>query len=243
MKRSIIALCICAAALSSCVLKNGGSSPHSSKNMESYTKSLFTYDVYLPAAYINTLVMLDEYIVASDEEKQSDAFEWHRKNIFHEDDRTFYINDFGTVKTHGQRLRDADPCWETGIMRYEQVAQDSWKVMTVMYDNTPVSTTVTYAGKDSEGRNRFGVDVYRTDSDPVSSFSEKTVNATIFTDEDMTIINPLPQTDRYNYDQSEGSGVFRIETDVDGSQLDWMELRYSENGKSLVFDCSLISSN
>lgn len=242
MKRSIIALGICASILSSCVLEKSGKSQHNPDIMENYTRSMFRYNVLVPAAHINALVMLDEYIAASEEEKMSEAFEWHRSNIFHEDDNTYFIKDFGSVKTRGMRLREADPCWEAGYeFEYDQVALNSWKVTLTGY-GAPVSTTVTFTGKDSEGRNRFSVDAYNTQKADVSEYNDKTVSATVFTPEGgMTIINPLPQVDLYYADTPEGSGTFRIETFTDSEQLDWMELSYSKNGKSLMFNCNLMS--
>lgn len=238
----MIALGICASILTSCILEQGGRTPHNHDRMEHYTRATFTHNVLVPAAYINALVKLDEYIAASEEEKQSEAFEWHRSNIFHEDDNTYFIKDFGSVKTCGMRLREADPCWDAGYdFEYEQVALNSWKVTLARYEN-PISTTVTFTGKDREGRNQFNVDVYTTGQTDVSEYNDKTVTATIFTSKgEMTIIDPLPQVDIYNADTPEGSGTFRIETYTGGEQLDWMELSYSKNGKSLMFNCNLMS--
>lgn len=245
MKRSFIALGICATLLCSCKLDNGSESRHDVTHMQNYTWEMLTSNVLIPAETVNSLMMLDEYMAAGKEERQGDAFAWHRENIFQEDETTFFIENFGTVDTRGKRLAEADSQWEVknGNIIFERTSEDSWKFTKVFsYQEMEISTTVTYTGKDSKGRNTFNVEAYSTDTCTVSRHSGKTVNAILFTGEGgMTIINPLPYSSHYNVPEPEGSGIFRIETDTDGSSLDWMEFRYY-NGKDLVFNCSLISN-
>lgn len=244
MKRSYIALGICAVLLCSCKLDNGSESRYDSTNMKNYAWQMLTSNVLIPAKTVNSLMMLDEYMAAGEEERQGDAFEWHRDNISQEDETTFFIENLGSVDTHGKRLAEADPQWEVKCNAiFEQTSENSWKFTNIFrYEEMEISTTVTFAGKDSEGRNIFNVEAYSTDTCPVSRYSGKTVNAVLFTGEGgMTIINPLPCSDHYNVPEPEGSGIFRIETDTDGSSLDWMEFRYN-HGKDLVFSCSQTSS-
>ena len=88
----------------------------------------------------------------------------------------------------------------------------------------------------------FNIEVYMTDEYATSRFNDKKIHAVLFTSEGgMTIINPLPKDFSYRGENPEGSGVFRIETETDGEELDWMELRYY-NGKDLVFNCNLTST-
>lgn len=240
MKRSFIALGICAALLCACKLDDGNSSRHDVDRMKSYTREMFSQSVAQPAWVINALVSLDEYMKASPEELQSEEFAWHRENIFHEDETTFMIRELGSVKTYGKSLYDADAEWDHGP-GLERTGENSWKFTKSLTD-VDVNTTVTFIGEDGTGRNMFNIEVYMTDEYATSRFNDKKIHAVIFTSEGgMTIINPLPKDFSYRGENPEGSGVFRIETETDGEQLDWMELRYY-NGKDLVFNCNLTST-
>ena len=242
MKRSFIALGICTALFCSCVLEDGTESRHKASNMEYYTWEMFIHNVIVPTEKVNALMLLDDYIAASEEERQSDAFAWHRENISNEEENIFHINNLGKVNTRGKRFRDADPCWEVGYegaTEYVRAGEDSWTFTSTEYMED-LNTTVTYIGKDDNGDNTFKVEAYMTDKAPASRFSEKVINAVIFTMGDcMTITNPLPHDGSYLDNMPEGSGAFRIETDADGEPLDWMEIYYSRNSGELKFGCSL----
>ena len=245
MKRLFIALGIFAVLLCSCMVDGGTEPRYNADNAKKYTWEMFIYNVIVPAEKINSLMLLDEYIAASEEERMSDDFSWHRENISIEEDNVFHIENIGKVKTHGKRFRDADPCWEVGYegaTEYVRAGEDSWTFTGHEYIKG-INTTVTYIGKNDAGKNTFNVKAYLTDKAPVSRFSDKVVNAVIFTQEGgITIINPLPHGSVYEmHTAPEGSGVFRIETEADGEPMDWMELYYrnSQKGTVLVFGCSL----
>ena len=240
MKRSFIALSLCAALLCACKLDDGNRSRHDAERMNRYTREMFSQSVAQPAWVINALVSLDEYMKASPEELQSEEFAWHRDNIFHEDKTTFMIRELGSVKTYGKSLYDEDAEWDHGP-ELERTGENSWKFTKSLTD-VDINTTVTFIGEDETGRNMFNIEVYMTDEYATSRFNDKKIHAVIFTSEGgMTIINPLPKDFSYRDEHPEGSGVFRIETETDGEQLDWMELRYY-NGKDLVFNCNLTST-
>lgn len=225
------------------MLDGGTDSRHDETRMKKYAWDMFVYNVIVPAEKTNALMMLDDYIAASEEERESDAFAWHRENISIEEENIFHIKNLGEVNTRGKRFRDADPCWQVGYegaTEYVRAGEDSWTFTNTEYMEN-LNTTVTYIGKDDNGDNTFKVEAYMTDKAPASRFSEKVINAVIFTMGDgMTITNPLPHSSVYQMSAApEGSGAFRIETDSDGEPLDWMEIYYSRNSGELKFGCSL----
>ena len=75
MRRSIIAMIATGLIACSCTLSNGYSSGHTAHNLEEYTRTMFINNVVFPAGAVNMLVMLDQYISATEEERQSDAFQ------------------------------------------------------------------------------------------------------------------------------------------------------------------------
>lgn len=246
MRKSFIFICMAAIALSSCSLRSGYDSGHTAANLEEYLKTQFVNNVVYPAGVINRLIALDEYIAASEEEKQSEAFKWHRENIFHEDDVTFAVHDIGTVRTYGKSFFDPEAEWKIG---YDAIAvtwieENTWKTESTGYYTEGNQSTVRYDGKNDKGSNIFSVEVNKTAECYTSQYSKEKVTAIITTPEgSMTVINPQPNPGYgYNYDSRElpeGSGVIRIDTERYGKPLDWAELRYHTNGISLMFDSNL----
>lgn len=229
----------CAFLACACTLSNGTRSGHTFNQMESYARTMFYQNVTEPAALINTLVSLEEYISASDEEKMSERFCWHRENIFHEDDVTFHVKSIGTVRTYGKSLYDPESCWslDNGIEISKEGIR-TWKVGRSLYEGSILNTTVTYSGLNENGRHAFTVEAYNTEKCTASYFSGETVTAVISTAEGpIKLIEPRMRTNNDN-PEPEGRGAFIIETERSGKLLDRMELRYSESGWNLVFNLS-----
>ena len=242
MRKSIISLFITALVLSSCTLEYGTTSKHNSISLQNYTIYKFNSDVLQPTATINILIELDHYICASVEEQQSDAFEWHRSNIFHEDDDSFAVSNIGTVHTFGKSFFDSDSAWDFG-QEYERMSENTWKIIgSSYYANTDAYAIITYVGRNEEGKNVYSVEAYDTESCMTGYPEGDNISAECTTPEGpMTIIDPVYFYLHYNNhpDMPLGSGVYRIETDRNGKPLDWMELRYDKSGKNLLFSCNL----
>lgn len=237
MKRLILLFAMASALLTACKLEDGTQSGHTYMNMEAYTYSKFNSNVLRPAAKINLLIELDRYINASLEEQQSDEFEWHRKNFFHEDEVTFSVRGLGTVYTYGKSFFDEDTDWKTNLI-YERVGEKAWKLSSDQYEEDNINTIVTFEGRDADGKNVFNVET-QTVLECLTSYPDgDQITAIISTPEGpMTLTAPQLLYD-YEFNKAtppQGSGVFRIETERNGETLDIMELRYSPSGKSLIF--------
>lgn len=245
MKKILMAIMSAGLLLCSCTLDNGTSSGHTAANMEKYIKKMFVNHVVYPAGAVNMLVSLDQYISATDEERKSDAFKWHRETIFHEDDVTFMIWGFGSVCTYGKSLFDSDSEWkiDNGI-RFVRVSGNCWKVGQSSCNGAEVISTVVYEGQNEDGENVFYVEAYNTIERGIPMHSDVIVTAVLATAEGcMTVTNPHPifcsEFEYFNCDFPVGCGVFRIETDINGKPQDWAELRYAESGKALFFKSNL----
>ena len=246
MRKSIIFICMAAIALSACSLRSGDESGHTAYNLEEYIKTQFVNNIVYPAGVINRLIALDDYISASEDEKKSEAFKWHRENIFHEDDVTFSVGDIGTVRTYGKSFFDPEAEWKIGYdaIAVARIDDDTWKIESNGYYMEGTNSTVRYYGKNEKGCNVFSVEATKTDECHMSRYSTDKVTAIITTPEGgMTVIDPQPERGySYNHDRPdlpEGSGVIRIDTERNGQPLDWAELRYHSNGISLIFVSNL----
>ena len=241
MKRTIIILTISAFIFVSCRLEYGTTSPHTTNEMQSFTMELFNLDIVQPAATINTLIELDRYISASAEEQQSDAFKWHRENMFHEDDITFTVRYLGTVHTYGVSFFDDTKTWKLNT-KFERVDDNTWKVYGNEYDNKEAYSLVTYEGRNKEGKNVFSVETYDTDVCQTSYPDGDEITASVSTPEGpVTVISP-EYVYRYQFVNMEiphGRGVFRIDTQRNGEALDCMEIRYSESGDEIIFNSNI----
>ena len=243
MRRSIITMIATGLIACSCTLSNGYSSGHTAHNLEEYTRTMFINNVVFPAGAVNMLVMLDQYISATEEERQSDAFQWHRENIFHEDDVTYMVRGFGTVHTYGTSFLDPQSDWtlDTGI-EVIRIGDNCWKLkQNYIYDYN-YNSTVTFVGQNEGGKNVFTVEAYNTHEARTSAYSDATVKATITTPEgSMTLTDPRPLHNYHNNrtDIPEGYGVFRLDTERHGKPLDWAELRFDQSGKTLIFRSNL----
>lgn len=235
MKRLIILLAISALFHCGCTLQDGDTSGHTPNNMERYARHMFSLNIVNPAATINTLVELEEYINASDEEKMSEAFLWHRQNIFHEDDVTFFIKGMGTVYTGGKSLFDPDESWVLGSgVVMEKTGENTWQ-MEYLGGCGNLNTTVTYAGQNENGENIFTVEAFNTDKVQSSYPDGDMITAQISTPEGpVTVIQPKTYNGEGD-DTPIGKGLFRIDTDRNGKRLDRMELKYNSNGTLLLF--------
>ena len=124
-----------------------------------------------------------------------------------------------------------------------RTGDNTWKVGRSDEHRYPYNCTVTYAGKSDDGKNVFTVETYNTDESTISQYSETVVKAIMTTQEgSMTIIDPQPKHYEYYWDDEgfpEGSGLFRIDTEMHGKPLDWAELRYDPSGKKLEFNSNL----
>ena len=243
MKKFIILFAIASVLFTGCRLDNGSTSGHDYKRMESYTYRMFNDNVLRPAAEINIFIELDRYIKATEVEKQSDEFKWHRQMFFHEDDFTFAVRGLGTVNTYGKSFFDEGVIWKSNV-NYERVGEKSWNITFDTYNDTDnkgkTNTTVTFEGRNEEGKNVFKVEVLSTDECLTSYSGGDKVTAIISTPEGpMTIINPemIYGHDVKNSELPEGSGVFMIETQRNGKILDLMQLKYDASGKNLTFKC------
>lgn len=246
MRKSIILTCMAVMLLSSCSLKSGDDSGHTAYNLEEYITTQFVNNIVYPAGIINRLIALDDYISASEEEKKSEAFKWHRKNIFHEDDVTFAVGDVGTVRTYGKSFFDPEAEWKIGYdaIAVTRIEENTWKIESNGYYMEGTHSTVRYDGKNEKGCNVFSVEATKTEECHISLYSTDKVTAIMTTPEGgMTVIDPQPNLGYgYHYDSRElpeGSGVFRIDTDRNGKPLDWAELRYHSNGIGLIFVSNL----
>ena len=246
MKKSIIFICIAAMALNACSLRSGDESGHTAYNLEEYIKTQFVNNIVYPAGVINRLIALDDYMAASDEEKKSEAFKWHRENIFHEDDVTYAVRDVGTVRTYGKSFFDPEAEWKIGYdaIAVTRIDENTWEIESDGYYMEGTHSTVSYDGKNEKGCNVLSVEVNKTNECYTSRYSKDMVTAIITTPEGtMTVIDPQPKVGYgYNYDSQdlpEGRGVIRIDTERYGTPLDWAELRYHSNGISLMFVSNL----
>jgi hypothetical protein len=235
MKKSIFILVLGALLMCSCKIDNGTANKHTAKKMETYTRVMFRNNIIVPALTLKNLIELDRYIYAS-ENKFSDEFSWHRKNIYHIDDVTFRVPDVGTVHTYGKSLFDNTSAWKINerVDILERLDEKSWKI-----DNT----TITYEGRNEKGNNILTVEVECIDKYQTLYPVSNNVTAIVATQEGpMTLYMPANYTNKGTYiisEVPEGNGAFRIDTERQGKALDWMELRYSENGTKLTFRCNL----
>ena len=246
MRKSIIFICMAAIALSACSLRSGDESGHTAYNLEEYITTQFVNNVVYPAGIINRLIALDDYMAASDEEKKSETFKWHRENIFHEDDVTFAVRDVGTVRTYGKSFFDPEAEWKIGPDAFPvtRIDENTWKIESNGYYMEGIHSTVRYDGKNGKGCNILSVEVNKSDECYISRYSTDMVTAIVTTPEGtMSVVDPNPNKGYgYNYDSRdlpEGSGVIRIDTERNGKPLDWAELRYHSNGISLMFVSNL----
>lgn len=243
MKKSIILIVLTALTLSSCALDNPTSPGHTYDNMQRYAMNKFSNHVLYPAGIVNMMLKLDEYIGATEEEKKSEAFQWHRENIFHEDDVTFMIRGLGTVHTYGKRLMDPDSEWRmNGQAIFETVGEGSWKITQEFNASADICSIVTYSGKVENGKYIFAVEVDTVEERYTSYHSDTKVKSYLTTPEGpVTVIDPQPVYHHYGYVTSlpEGSGMFRIDTERNGQPLDWAELSYDKTGTSLIFASNL----
>lgn len=243
MKKSIILIALAALTLSSCALDKPTDPGHTSDNMKVYTMQKFNNHVVYPSGIVNMMIRLDEYIGTTEEEKQGEAFQWHRENIFHEDDVTFMIRGLGTVHTYGKRLLDPDSDWRmNGQSICESVGEGSWRVTQENNAEADICSIVTYAGKIEGGKHIFEVEVDTVEERYTSYHSDTKVKAYLTTPEGpVTVIDPQPVYLDYGYSNllPEGNGMFRIDTERNGQPLDWAELRYDKNGTSLVFHTNI----
>lgn len=242
MKRSILALALGAMFFCSCKIENGTTSKHTAAAMEAYTKTMFRQNIIRPTILIKNLIELDRYIYG-ESNQLSDEFAWHRKNIYHLDDITFQVTDVGNVYTYGKSLFDSDSAWEIND-KYERLDEKTWKIYNnAYYDNSEAYTIITYEGRDEQGNNILKVEAYDRDECRTFYPAGDYVTAVITLPEGpMTLHMATDYRNKYAYDISEvpeGSGVLRIETQRNNKPLDWMELRYSQSGKELVFKCNL----
>ena len=232
MKRSILALTLGIMLFSSCKIDYGTTNQHTASQMETYTSMMFRNNIMTPAITIKNLIELDRYIYA-ESGQLSDEFSWHRNNIYHMDDVTFRVTDVGTVKTYGKSLFDENSQWKMDY-NYERLGDNSWKIN---------NTIITYEGRDEKGNNILKVEAYDVDKYHSIYPTSNKVNAVATTQEGpMTLYMATSYRMKYGYILSEvpeGSGVYRIETERNGKALDWMELRYSQSGTKLEFNCNL----
>lgn len=246
MRKSFIFICLATLSLSACSLRSGNGSGHEADNLEEYIKTQFVNNIVYPAGVVNRLIALDEYMAASEDEKKSDAFKWHRENIWHEDDVTFAVQDIGTVRTYGKSFFDPEAEWRIGYddISIRRIGENTWNISADGYNMEGTHSIITYVGKNEKDCHVFTVEVNNTDECYTSSYSEDKVRAIMTTPEGgMTVIDPQPNIG-YGYnndsrDLPEGNGVFRIDTERYGKPLDWAELRYHSNGISLIFVSNL----
>ena len=237
MKRLITLFAIVPVLLTGCRLENGMTSGHTSSALEAYAYRMFNANVIRPAAEINMLIELDRYISATLEEQQSDEFEWHRQNFFHEDDVTFNAKSLGTIYTYGKSFFDEGSAWKTNLI-YERVGENSWKVSPGPYDQENINTIVTFEGRNPEGKNVFLVDAQSEDDCYTSYPNGDHITATLSNPEGPIMVKDPEILTDYDIKRSnipQGSGVFKIETKRNGKLLDQIELRYTPLGDSMTF--------
>lgn len=243
MKKSIILIAFATLIFSSCILQKQSVPGHTYDNLRMYTYSKFHNHVVYTAGVVHMLVSLDEYMAASEEEKWSEAFKWHRENIFHEDDVTFMIEDLGTIHTYGKRLGDPDSNWKiNGKSALERLGEQSWRVSLKSITDADLSSIVTYTGKTAYGEHVFEVEVNTYEERYTSRFNDTSIKAILTTSEGpVTVVDPMPTDYYYGYDNQipAGKGVFRIDTQRNGQPLDWAELRYKDNDSTLTFSTNL----
>jgi hypothetical protein len=245
MKQIFFIVALAALTLSSCALDKPTSSGHTYNNMKRYTMQKFNNHVIYPAGVVNMMIKLDEYIGATEEEKQSDAFKWHRENIFHEDDVTFMIRGgLGTVYTYGKRLLDPDSDWKIeGRAQCQKTDDFRWVITVEESAVADVCSIVTYEGKVEEGKHLFSVEVDTFEERYTSYHSDDKVKAFLTTPEGpIKVIDPQPEYPNYGELATipEGWGVFLIKTERNGQDLDWAEVRYSRQySTSLMFHTNI----
>ena len=203
---------------------------------------MFNNNIILPTAKMNVLIELDRYICATDEERLSDEFKWHRENLLHEDDVTFYVPYLGSVHTYGKSIFDNDANWSFGI-KYERVGAKSWKLnANQYYEDSDDYAIVTYEGRNADGKNVYSVEAYCTDTCQTSYPDGDEITAIAATSGGpMTIIEPkyIRTYDINPQDFPLGKGIYRVDTQRNGEPLDWLELHYSDNGDAHIFKSNL----
>lgn len=219
--RYTIILAALAMLLSSCQLEDADTTGHKKENIEYYARETFHNLIVQPASALNILLSLDDYIKATEEEKQQEAFAWHRENIFHEDDVTFFIKPLGTVKTYGKSFLDQDCQWQAEGIEWSRHSENTWKIG---------SRQVTIAGRDEQGRKSFWIEA----NEEEETDEDIGVKAHITTPEGpVTLIEPRLYIRGWDsVEVPEGKGLMRIEVERDGKIIDTIDLKYTEDGKT-----------
>lgn len=110
MKKLISAIAIILAAVS-CDMLGEGSNQRDSRMKEESTALVFNY-LLSPAYTLDYLLLVDRYLLASEEEKDSEVFADIRKILFKGDDGSILLKGFGIIETGGGSLHEPGVTWK-----------------------------------------------------------------------------------------------------------------------------------
>ena len=205
-------------------------------NLNAYARYMFSIYVVEPAYDMEKLLILNDYLNATEEERQDEKFAELWGNIYHEDDDSFFLYDLGTVHTDGKPLTDLESNWRVENFKLSREDEDTWII------GDKARTYITLVGKNDSGKYCLEVETLVTDKARTSEYNNDEVYATLSMPAGpMTIINPTSAVKmHYSYETyPEGYGSMRIEFEKNHEIVDWAELTYTEDGMHIICTTSL----
>lgn len=146
MKKLISAIAIILAAVS-CDMLGEGSNQRESRMKEESSALLWNY-LISPAYTLDYLLLVDRYLLATEEEKDSEVYKDIRESLYRGDGGSLLIKGFGILETGGKSLREPGSAWKldvkdgNGFMpyyyfyardieswSYEYVSEDLWRAV------------------------------------------------------------------------------------------------------------------
>ena len=110
MKKLISAIAIILAAVS-CDMLGEGSNQRDSRMKEESTALVFNY-LLSPAYTLDYLLLVDRYLLASEEEKDSEVFKDIREALYKGDGGSLLVKGLGILETEGKSLREPGAAWK-----------------------------------------------------------------------------------------------------------------------------------
>ena len=242
MKRYIMIL-ITALMCCSCVLDYGSRSRYTADDFKGYASYSFNRYVLNVADRINILLMLDDYLNASEEERLGDSYKYVRDGLVRTSENVYHLYYSGEIDTGGKSFRDISGNWKCEDFTYKTVTADTWEVTSIGY--LPVEATVKVTGLTESGTYIFEVTskvkdeagIFATDS----WSSQPPVSAVLSTDGPVVLKETFVEDGDYRTIKTlNADGRYLIDISKEGTSIDWVTMEFtSEGGMAVIYKTSL----